>query len=30
LPAIVVAEEGRRSFLQVILDAFTFRRRSRA
>jgi len=30
LPAIVVAEEGRRSFLQFILDAFTFRRRSRA
>src|SRR5262245_45499046 len=30
LPAIVVAEEGRRSFLQVLLDAFTFRRRSRA
>jgi 8-oxo-dGTP diphosphatase len=30
LPAIVVAEEGRRSFLQLLLDAFTFRRRSRA
>ena len=30
LPAIVVAEEGHRSFLQLILDAFTFRRRSRA
>jgi 8-oxo-dGTP diphosphatase len=30
LPAIVVAEEGRRSFLQFLLDAFTFRRRSRA
>jgi 8-oxo-dGTP diphosphatase len=30
LPAIVVAGEGRRSFLQFLLDAFTFRRRSRA
>jgi 8-oxo-dGTP diphosphatase len=30
LPAIVVAGEGRRSFLQLLLDAFTFRRRSRA
>jgi len=30
LPAIVVAEEGRRSFLQFLLDTFTFRRRSRA
>jgi 8-oxo-dGTP diphosphatase len=30
LPTIVVAEEGRRSFLQLLLDAFTFRRRSRA
>jgi 8-oxo-dGTP diphosphatase len=30
LPAVVVAEEGRRSFLQLLLDAFTFRRRSRA
>jgi 8-oxo-dGTP diphosphatase len=30
LPAIVVAEEGRRSFLQFLLDAFSFRRRSRA
>jgi 8-oxo-dGTP diphosphatase len=30
LPAIVVAEEGRRGFLQVLLDALTFRRRSRA
>jgi 8-oxo-dGTP diphosphatase len=30
LPAIVVAEEGRRSFLQLLLDAFAFRRRSRA
>jgi 8-oxo-dGTP diphosphatase len=30
LPAIVVAEEGRRSFLQFLLDAFAFRRRSRA
>ena len=30
LPAIVVAEEGHRSFLQLLLDAFTFRRRSRA
>jgi 8-oxo-dGTP diphosphatase len=30
LPAIVVAEQGRRSFLQFLLDAFTFRRRSRA
>jgi len=30
LPSIVVAEEGRRSFLQVLLDALTFRRRSRA
>ena len=30
LPAIVVTEEGHRSFLQLLLDAFTFRRRSRA
>lgn len=30
LPAIVVAEQGRRSFLQFLLDTFTFRRRSRA
>lgn len=30
LPAVVVAPEGRRSFLQLLLDAFTFRRRSRA
>jgi 8-oxo-dGTP diphosphatase len=30
LPAILVAEEGRRSFLQFLLDTFTFRRRSRA
>jgi 8-oxo-dGTP diphosphatase len=30
LPSIVVAEEGRRSFLQFLLDTFTFRRRSRA
>jgi 8-oxo-dGTP diphosphatase len=30
LPAVVVAPEGRRSFLQLIFDAFTFRRRSRA
>jgi 8-oxo-dGTP diphosphatase len=30
LPAIVVAPEGRRSFLQLLMDAFTFRRRSRA
>jgi len=30
LPAIVVAEEGRRSFLQFLLDTFSFRRRSRA
>jgi 8-oxo-dGTP diphosphatase len=30
LPTIVVAEEGRRSFLQFLLDAFAFRRRSRA
>jgi 8-oxo-dGTP diphosphatase len=30
LPAIVVAEQGRRGFLQFLLDAFTFRRRSRA
>jgi 8-oxo-dGTP diphosphatase len=30
LPAIVVAEEGRRSFLQFLLDTFAFRRRSRA
>jgi 8-oxo-dGTP diphosphatase len=30
LPAIVVPPEGRRSFLQFLLDAFTFRRRSRA
>jgi 8-oxo-dGTP diphosphatase len=28
--AIVVGPEGRRSFLQLLLDAFTFRRRSRA
>jgi hypothetical protein len=26
----VVAEEGRRSFLQLLMDTFTFRRRSRA
>src|SRR5262245_42625216 len=30
LPAIVAAPEGRRSFLQLLLDAFTLRRRSRA
>ena len=30
VPAMVVAPEGRRSFLQLLLDAFTFRRRSRA
>jgi hypothetical protein len=30
LPAVVVAEQGRRSFLQFLLDTFTFRRRSRA
>jgi len=27
---MILAEEGRRSFLQVLADAFTFRRRSRA
>src|SRR5262245_53204484 len=29
-PVVVAAPEGHRSFLQVILDAFTLRRRSRA
>jgi 8-oxo-dGTP diphosphatase len=29
-PVVVAAPEGRRSFLQLILDAFTWRRRSRA